>query len=423
MPSPENDSDDDGIYDDGDFSGYSGDTPCTGGNTADCDDNCTDTPNHNQEDFDNDGVGDVCDLCPIQSDPDCIFFSDNFNDGIADGWTQGNGTWAVGGGEYSADAGVSDIAISTLDYSMTTDNRVIEADYFSRPDGTIFNGFIIFDYQGPDDFKYAGAREGADNWRIGYYDGTWNDMDVTEDPIDTSRWYRMRVVINGNTSTLYVDDDRDGSGYIQKAQYSFTDVSSGMIGLAAVRSHAHFDNFDMYIPFAYSDDFNEGNADVWTQGNGTWAVEGGEYSADAGVSDIAISTVDYSMTTDNRVIEADYFSRPDGTIFNGFIIFDYQGPDDFKYAAAREGADEWRIGYYDGAWKEMDVTEYPIDTSRWYRMRVVIDGNTTTLYVDDDRDDSGYIQMAQYSFTDVSSGMIGLAAVRSHAHFDNFDMY
>lgn len=51
------DSDGDGIPD-GDRR-----NPCTGGNAANCDDNCMRTPNPDQADADNDGTGDVCDNC------------------------------------------------------------------------------------------------------------------------------------------------------------------------------------------------------------------------------------------------------------------------------------------------------------------------------------------------------------------------
>ena len=57
------DSDLDGILDDGDESGAVDDNPCTEEVTADCDDNCIYIPNLDQEDYDGDGQGNVCDDC------------------------------------------------------------------------------------------------------------------------------------------------------------------------------------------------------------------------------------------------------------------------------------------------------------------------------------------------------------------------
>jgi len=54
------DTDGDGIYDDGDFSGVIGDNPCTGGATTNCDDNCVTVYNPSQADADSDGIGNAC---------------------------------------------------------------------------------------------------------------------------------------------------------------------------------------------------------------------------------------------------------------------------------------------------------------------------------------------------------------------------
>lgn len=74
----DDDSDNDGIPDD---AGSGTPTPCTGGNTADCDDNCPTVPNPDQADADSDGVGDVCDNCPLIANRNQ---ADSNNDGIGD---------------------------------------------------------------------------------------------------------------------------------------------------------------------------------------------------------------------------------------------------------------------------------------------------------------------------------------------------
>ncbi len=73
------DMDNDGILDDGDYTGIAGDNPCTGGNTANCDDNCWLTPNPDQADIDSDGIGSTCDNCPSSPNTEQL---DTDGDGI-----------------------------------------------------------------------------------------------------------------------------------------------------------------------------------------------------------------------------------------------------------------------------------------------------------------------------------------------------
>jgi hypothetical protein len=62
------DDDNDGIHDTYYQGVQHGNDPCTGGNNEECDDNCPLTPNHQQADSDEDGVGDACESVVAEID-------------------------------------------------------------------------------------------------------------------------------------------------------------------------------------------------------------------------------------------------------------------------------------------------------------------------------------------------------------------
>jgi hypothetical protein len=76
---PGDDSDGDGIPNDGDGSGSAFDAPCTGGATAGCDDNCPLVANADQADKASDGIGNACVVKSLSG-----ALPDNDADGIVD---------------------------------------------------------------------------------------------------------------------------------------------------------------------------------------------------------------------------------------------------------------------------------------------------------------------------------------------------
>jgi hypothetical protein len=93
-----------------------------------------------------------------------VVFSDDFNDGVDDGWTHNGETWVVENGEYSGFSAPGARIFSTVDSFVTTTDTVIEVDFFSQSDSSWKNGYITFDYNAPNDFKFVGAGEGNNTW-------------------------------------------------------------------------------------------------------------------------------------------------------------------------------------------------------------------------------------------------------------------
>ncbi|MBI4687751.1 MAG: hypothetical protein HY756_08210 [Nitrospirae bacterium] len=381
----------------------------------------------------------------ILAEPVFSYILDGFiyteNAGTAyNNWDSKSGTWRLEDNqgnqciaanqacEYSGSGDGMNISLSKN--SPTSHSMTIEADFYSQPDGYSRNGFIIFDYKSPTDFKYVQFWDKANRWGIGSYNGTWNGLISVVEQIDTQRWYRIRVVINGNTVTIYADDDRDGSGFVYKTEATFADIGTGSVGLATWSSHTHFDNFSVNYNVNVFDDFNDGNNDDWEVISGNWSVINGIYDGSSGNwgSAISVLNVNKGKTESNTTIEADFKIKNDGFEVMAFFIFDYKDPNNYKYAMARADGDskKWVIGYYNGNFNKIGEYLETISKEKWYRMKVAINGNTVTLYAKDLDSVGGYNQKLQATFDSVNNpigtGQIGLKTFASHAQFDNFEV-
>ena len=104
--------------------------------------------------------------------------------------------------------------------------------------GFLKNAVVVFDYRGPTDFKFAGGFFGANQWRIGHFDGTnWVTDDSFGVSIAVGIDYDMELQVDGTTATLSV-------GGVQKAVANFgVPLNTGEIGLGSHNAVAVFDEF------------------------------------------------------------------------------------------------------------------------------------------------------------------------------------
>ena len=106
----------------------------------------------------------------------------------------------------------------------------VNADAFS---GLSENGFLIFDYHSPDDFKYAGSWASEDRWAIGeVVDGEWTDISVLDEVIESAAY---ELQIDGSGATLLVEG-------VEKLTHNFQDnVDNGQLGIGSNNSRTRFD--------------------------------------------------------------------------------------------------------------------------------------------------------------------------------------
>jgi hypothetical protein len=170
--------------------------------------------------------------------PTPVTFSDNFNDGNANGWTVYGGTWSVVNYEYNlTDSGYGYKSVAS---GTSFANFTCEADVLV---GSTYDSGVIFRVTNPavgaDAYNgyYAGLDDGQNKVVLGKANGSWTQITTAAMTINPNTWYHMKVVASGSTIKVYVTD-------MATPKINITDTAwtSGAIGLRAHRTTAKFDN-------------------------------------------------------------------------------------------------------------------------------------------------------------------------------------
>jgi len=187
----------------------------------------------------------------VDSAGEVVLFEDDFNyaDGVhPPGWTEEQpGNWIINKMRYFGDASSGkELANSTVNVN-TEDNIIIEVT--TNETSACCAVFIIFDYQHPDGFKYAGLHfwcpsGGNREYEIGYYDSTGFNHEVVVPAVaplptfEKNETHRLKVKIHETSKvTLYFDG-------VEITNHIFSSMGTGDIGLSVYGgADAYFDDF------------------------------------------------------------------------------------------------------------------------------------------------------------------------------------
>ncbi|MAE64572.1 MAG: hypothetical protein CMJ18_09920, partial [Phycisphaeraceae bacterium] len=172
-------------------------------------------------------------------------------------------------------------------------------------------------------------------------------------------------------------------------------------------------NSDSTVPLPLGEDFDDGLANLFEPRAGNWFVNGvGRYRGAAEVGADAVSLLEMAeplpvaFRIDTTVRGK---TGPAGTLKNGVVVFDYHGPDDFRFAGAFFGANQWRIGQVSaGSWITDASRGQSITTDVDYDLDLVIEDGSVSL-------SANGVEKVSIDYGDgvtLSDGRIGLGARR-----------
>jgi RHS repeat-associated protein len=162
--------------------------------------------------------------------------TENFNDGVANGYTPVTGTWSIVSSRYRGTIATATDAVS-LTPLATFNSGVIAADIRVVTN----NGWVLFDYVNATNFKFAGIDDAANLWVIGeVVNGTKFNRATFAQTLNPNTSYPSKILLEGSTVTIV------NSNTI-KTRFAFTSLTARPVGFG-LRGNAtsEFDNVSIY---------------------------------------------------------------------------------------------------------------------------------------------------------------------------------
>lgn len=283
----------------------------------------------------------------------------DFNNGQASGFVPDVGTWEVASGRYAVapeTQGGDAVSVFYVDDVLPPYFEVQATLNAVKPiAGYKANTFLVFDYQSPKSFKFAGIDVSRDKIQIGVRDDLgWNVLVEKPAQVRDNTDYSTLLAVNGMTATIvaagvslsYTFSPRiDADGF----RYRLND---GMVGLGAQSAKARIDNVAVQIlppnyTLAETDNFDDGVANRFTgPGTGAWTVTGGKYVGTPPASGTtAYRTVNLGVNAGldpNSVLDLSVIVNTNNV---SGIVFDRYADNDFKFVTLDPVADQVAVGH------------------------------------------------------------------------------
>jgi Ca2+-binding RTX toxin-like protein len=369
-----------------------------------------------------------------------VLRSASFDDPVVTGFFTDSGTFTATNGELRVTAASSSgdaVSVFHVGDALPVYFELQASVKIEKPTaGWKGNAYVIFDYQSPTDFKFAGIDEAINKLVMGHRDANgwvFDKQGVVQGGVKSDQYYNMLVAVNGTNVTILVNNQ---TVFTHTYQPRIVDglafgLNNGYVGVGSDRSRGDFDNVRVQIlppqiTFDQTETFNDGVADLFTAGNtGVWGVSGQRYNVSPSASG-AMSLLDLGP---DHLSHSSYLEmsgkvriddRPGADGRAGFV-FDRYGDESFKFVAIDADADRLIVGHYTrkGGWVDDAYMSTVINPDQDYVLGITLKGTTVSATLNNAAN-GGSQAMVGYSFNAANSdGNFGLLARGSQASFDD----
>lgn len=175
----------------------------------------------------------------VQKLPPAITFSDveDFSDGIADRYTETNGSWVIDTARYNASAPADGSAALSLTSLPMSPASILEFEAVLNTDGT---AGIVLDYVGPDNFKFVAMDVVNQQIVVGHHAKKGWVIDASIDhALQAGTDYSLKASLFGGTISVLLD------GEVVLGNIFFSILNDGQVGAMVSSGNASFDQLTL----------------------------------------------------------------------------------------------------------------------------------------------------------------------------------
>lgn len=342
------------------------------------------------------------------------------------------GNFVVSGGNMTAAPellGEETVALTILDEIQPSYIEIlVTASSEKDKAGSKSNAYAIFDYQGPEDFKFAGIEVGTDKVQIGHRDASGWVIDAQVPmQLAANAEYELTITVWDSVATLYVTDpssNGNGNGNgpsgveTTSVSFNFGDAlnDNGMLGLGSDNATASFDDYQVQkLPPVWTltdaEDFAAGDHG-FNEIAGSWQLGGDSLTGFASTDSPALAIRYMPIDSFARLeLEIDY--QTDG---EAGLVFDYISEENYKFVTLNDSSNELYLGHMGKQGLQIDaVTGFDVDPAG-HQLTLTMLGTTASVAID------GQATLTHVFNSLLNDGSFGMMVNEGNANYEDLEV-